>query len=63
MSTHNMISWRNKKNIMRIPSLICSYDLTTCFHGDIQGKKNHFSGHHIYLKYSDILTPYHISKF
>ena len=25
MSTHNMFSWRNKKNIMWIPSLICSY--------------------------------------
>ena len=26
MSTHNMFSWRNKKNIMWIPFLICSYE-------------------------------------
>ena len=25
MSTHNMFLWRNKKNIMWIPPLICSY--------------------------------------
>ena len=28
MSTHNMFSWRNKKNIMWVPSLIRSYDYT-----------------------------------
>ena len=27
MSTHNMFSLRNKKNIMWIPPLICSYEL------------------------------------
>ena len=27
MSTHNMFSWRNKKSIMRIPSLISGYDI------------------------------------
>ena len=83
MSTHNicfrdggasneypqhMFSWRNKKNIMWIPPLICSYVALSgeallmsthniCFHGEIR-KYHHFSDEKSALSVAMIREPH-----
>ena len=53
MSINNMFSWRNKKNIMWIPSLICSY-VSGC------GKEHNA---HLECCLSEISHPKHIKIF